>query len=78
MSACNQFSESIVHLACRRSTPEVVHYLLTHISSDPLYDDYGRSILHDACWRPEPRFDIFALLLDHYRGGEVLRRSDVR
>eukprot|EP01038_Epipyxis_sp_PR26KG_P013338 gene13338-17890_t len=64
MSACNKFSESIVHMACRRSNFEIVEYLLQNGADISIVDDYGRNPLHDACWRTDPRFDIVSLLLD--------------
>lgn len=64
MNACNKYGESIVHLACRRSSYEVVHFIL-HNGGDPCaVDDFGRTPFHDACWRTDPRFDIIALLLE--------------
>lgn len=64
MAACNRFSESIVHMACRRSDLDTIQFILDHIDTVLLVDDYGRTPLHDACWRPEPKFDIVALLMD--------------
>ena len=51
MSACNRFSESIVHIACRRSDYEVVEYIVKNGGDCCIVDDYGRTPLHDACWR---------------------------
>jgi hypothetical protein len=64
MSACNRYSESIVHMACRRSTYATVKYILDNIHTLALVDDYGRTPLHDACWRSEPCFAIVALIMD--------------
>ena len=76
MSACNKFSESIVHMACRRADFETVDYILRHGGDTGLVDDYGRTPLHDACWRSAPRFDVVTLLLD--RNIDLLRMIDVR
>jgi hypothetical protein len=76
MTACNRFSESIVHMACRRASAEVVQYLIAHDAEIDIVDDYGRTPLHDACWRPEPRFDIVTLLLD--ANLDLLRYQDAR
>jgi hypothetical protein len=76
LSACNRFSESIVHMACRRSSIEVIKFLLDNGADITISDDYGRTPLHDACWRPEPCFDIVALLLNHNL--DLLRFQDVR
>jgi hypothetical protein len=76
LSACNKFSESIVHMACRRSTVDVVKFLIENGADITIADDYGRTPLHDACWRPQPQFDIVALLLNHNL--DLLRYQDVR
>lgn len=76
MSACNQYSESIVHMACRRSEFKIVEYVLNNGGDITIIDDFGRTPLHDACWCPEPRFDVVTLLLD--RNSELLRIIDVR
>lgn len=64
MSACNRYSESVVHMACRRSSFATVQFILKNIHTLALVDDYGRTPLHDACWRSEPCFEIVALLMD--------------
>jgi hypothetical protein len=46
MSACNRFSESIVHMACRRAELDVVQFILTHGGDVNIVDDYGRTPLH--------------------------------
>ena len=76
MSACNKFSESIVHMACRKASFEVAEYVLHSGGDCTIVDDYGRTPLHDACWRMEPRFDIVTLLLD--TNLELLRLVDIR
>jgi ankyrin repeat protein len=76
MCACNKFSESIVHIACRRSSVDVVDFILKNGGSTSLVDDYGRTPLHDACWRMHPQFDVVTLLLD--RNIDLLRLTDVR
>jgi len=64
MAACNKFSESVLHTACRRSTYPVVEFLVNHDADVYITDDYGRCSLHDACWRLEPDFQIISLILD--------------
>lgn len=63
-------------MACRRSSVDIVQYLISHHADIDIVDDYGRTPLHDACWRPEPRFDIVTLLLDNNL--DLLRYCDVR
>ncbi|KAL9190531.1 hypothetical protein ACHAXT_000237 [Thalassiosira profunda] len=61
---CNRFGESLLHVACRRSSAEVVSFLLTEARVSPrIKDDYGRTPLHDACWRGHPAHDIVEMLL---------------
>jgi Ankyrin repeats (3 copies) len=76
MSSCNKFSESIVHMACRKASFEVAEFILANGGDSNIVDDYGRTPLHDACWRMEPRFDIVTLLLDSNL--ELLRIVDIR
>jgi len=76
LTACNKFGESLFHMACRRSEFDVVKYVLDNIGEKWLVDDFGRTPLHDACWRPEPRFDIVTVLLDSNLS--LLRIHDVR
>ena len=64
MSACNKFSESIIHMACRRSEFEIVEFIIANGGDISIVDDYGRTVLHDACWRSEARFDIATMILD--------------
>lgn len=76
LSACNKFSESIIHMACRRSDFKVVDFMVRNGGQISLIDDYGRTPLHDACWRSSPQFDVVTLLLD--RNLDLLRMLDVR
>eukprot|EP01041_Mallomonas_annulata_P009189 gene9189-19051_t len=76
MTACNKFGESILHLACRRATIDVVKYLLSNGGDLRLVDDYGRNPLHDACWRGEPHFEIISLIMD--RDLDLIKTQDVR
>ena len=76
MSACNKFSESIVHMACRRGSFEIAEFVLNNGGDCNIVDDYGRTPLHDACWRSEPRFDVVTLLLD--QNLDLLLTADVR
>lgn len=62
---CNRFGESLLHLACRRSSLDVIRFLVVDCSvSLRVRDDYGRTPLHDVCWRKEPNFDIIDIILD--------------
>lgn len=76
MSACNRFCESIVHMACRRADRDVIEFILSHGGEIDLVDDYGRTPLHDACWRKSPRFDVVTILMD--KNIDLIRYSDAR
>ena len=76
MNACNCYSESLLHIACRRADFEVVQYLVLHGGDPNIIDDFGRTPMHDACWRTSQRFDIVTLLMDCNR--DLLRQADIR
>jgi len=63
MNACNKFGESVMHMACRRGNLRLVRYLVERGASVKCVDDFGRTPLHDACWTPEPCFDVVMYLL---------------
>lgn len=64
LKCCNRYGESLLHIACRRSTSAIVSFLLNEVNVSPnIKDDYGRTPLHDACWRGNPEYDIVELLL---------------
>lgn len=50
--------------------------LLVHGANPAAVDDFGRTAMHDACWRAEPCFEIVSLLLD--ADPSLLHRADVR
>jgi ankyrin repeat protein len=64
--ACNNSGETLLHLACRRSSEDTVRFLLleARVPLHGIVDDMGRTALHEACWRPTPSLSIIALLLN--------------
>jgi hypothetical protein len=61
---CNSFGESLIAIACRMGKVDVVRFLVEEAGvSLLLRDDFGRNVLHDACWSPEPRFELLDFLL---------------
>ena len=73
----NRFGETLIHLACRRSHREMVLFLVEEAGvSLHVRDDYGRTPMHDACWRAEPDLELLDFLLD--RVPELLMLSDKR
>eukprot|EP00622_Pseudochattonella_farcimen_P001483 FR736191.1.p2 GENE.FR736191.1~~FR736191.1.p2 ORF type:complete len:116 (+),score=10.94 FR736191.1:56-403(+) len=64
MNACNKYGESIVHMACRRGDYKVLDLLVQTGATLGVSDDFGRTPLHDACWTPEPCFNVIVYLLN--------------
>jgi ankyrin repeat protein len=76
-SVCNRFGESLIHMACRRGSTELVDFLVHDAKVSLLVrDDYGRTSLHDAFWTCKPNFELVALLLTEIP--EFLCIRDVR
>lgn len=64
VNSCNKFRESLLHLSCRRSFTEMTHFLIEDVNADiNIRDDYFRTPLHDACWTPEPNFELVDMLI---------------
>lgn len=77
LDCCNRFGESLIHLACRRGNLDLVRFLILDAKVTLLVrDDYGRSILHDAFWTPQPQLDLVDFLLEHVP--DLLCVRDVR
>ena len=73
----NRFGETLIHLACRRSHKDVVSFLIKEVGvSIKVRDDYGRTPMHDACWRCTVDLELMDLLLDSCP--ELLMLSDKR
>lgn len=73
----NQFGETLIHLACRRSHREIVSFLVEEAGvSLRVRDDYGRTPMHDLCWRVNPDLELFDILLEG--APELLMLSDDR
>jgi hypothetical protein len=65
LNACNQFGESLLHMACRRGNLDILKYMIHEAKvSVAIADDFGRNCVHDAAWTPSPNFDVMDLLLD--------------
>ena len=60
---CNQFSDSIVDLVCKRSNTEIFRCLLDHGCDLRVCDGFGRTPLHHCCWAFEFNPDIVTLIL---------------
>lgn len=78
MDACNRFGDSVLHMACRRGRAGALRYLLRVCGRGGvvLSDDFGRTLMHDACWTATPRFDVASAVLD--ADPRLLRMLDSR
>lgn len=78
MDACNRFGDTVLHMACRRGRVRSLRYLLRECGGRGLEftDDFGRTVMHDACWTSTPRFDVASMLLA--RDTRLLRILDKR
>ena len=77
LQSSNRFGESLIHMACRRGSTEVVRFFIKEANvSLRVKDDFGRTPLHDACWSPEPNFKLMELLISH--DPDLLMIEDVR
>ncbi|CAM9972902.1 unnamed protein product, partial [Ectocarpus sp. 12 AP-2014] len=78
MDACNRFGDSILHMACRRGRAAALRFLLRAAGPAGVVssDDFGRTVMHDACWTSSPRFDVASAVLD--ADTRLLRTLDSR
>lgn len=65
LKCSNQFGESLLHLACRKSFADVVRFLVQD-AGVPLNvkDDFGRNPAHDACWTISPNWELIDLIVE--------------
>lgn len=62
--ACNANGEYLIHLACRRASPETVEFLLKEAGVRAnVRDTMGRTILHDVCWKSFPDLKMMSTVL---------------
>jgi ankyrin repeat protein len=62
---CNAWGESVLHLLCRTGSPPDVLQVFVEAGADlQVVDDYGRTLLHDACWSVHPCMATIEMLLD--------------
>jgi ankyrin repeat protein len=72
LDCCNKFGDSLVHIACRRGHTRTLKFLVEEAKvSVHRADDMNRTPFHDACWTPEPNFEIIEILL-RVAPGQVL------
>lgn len=64
LKCSNQFGETLMHLACRKTFIPVVEFLVHEVGMPVnIHDDTGRTPLHDAFWTPEPNEELIDLML---------------
>ena len=64
---CTAHGESLWHMVCRRGNLELLQVLLEHESAPELcqsVNEYGRTVLHDACSATSPALQVTRALLD--------------
>lgn len=79
-NACNKFNESILHIACRRGSLQMVQFLINEVGLkvNEIRDDYHRTPLHDAFWTTSASPDVIDFLLQQSNVVELLLLKDVR
>jgi hypothetical protein len=64
LQCCNRHGESLVHIVCRRGSPNVLRFLIKEAKvSITIRDDVGRNPMHDACWTDKPSFELVKVLM---------------
>jgi hypothetical protein len=64
LQCCNRYGESLVHIVCRRGSPDVLRFLIEEAKvSITIRDDVGRNPMHDAAWTDKPNFDLVKVLM---------------
>ena len=63
-------------MICRRGDHKLLQLFLDNGASLQITDDFGRTPLHDACWTPEPFFELVELVLQNDR--RLLNITDCR
>jgi len=64
LQCCNRYGESLVHIVCRRGSPNVLRFLIEEAKvSVTIRDDVGRNPMHDAAWTDKPNFELVKVLM---------------
>lgn len=72
----NRFGESLLHMACRRGSFDIVKFFLDCGVSINCVDDMGRTPLHDALWNSAAKVDLVDLIVKESH--DLLFMSDAR
>ena len=77
LDSCNRFGESLVSLAARHGCTEIIDFMIKEAKVNLLVrDDYGRTVLHDALWTPQPNTELVTTIL--VAAPEFLLVEDIR
>lgn len=64
LKCSNQFGETLMHLACRKTLIPVVEFMIHEVGMPVnVHDDTGRTPLHDAFWTPEPNEELIDIMI---------------
>ncbi|KAL3907775.1 MAG: hypothetical protein SGILL_008738 [Bacillariaceae sp.] len=64
LKCSNQFGESLLHLACRKSFAGVTRFLVEDAAVPfNVKDDFGRNPSHDACWTISPNWELMDIII---------------
>jgi hypothetical protein len=65
LNACNQFGESLLHMACRRGDLPIVSFMVREAKVRvDICDDFGRNPFHDTCWTSTPNLEVMDVLIE--------------
>lgn len=65
LNCCNRFGEYLLHLAARKKLVATARFLIHEARvSLRVHDDFGRTVLHDACWTDPPCLEVVDLIID--------------
>ncbi|KAJ1462553.1 hypothetical protein M885DRAFT_408356, partial [Pelagophyceae sp. CCMP2097] len=63
IDACNQYGETLLHVACRTGADASFRYLLDRGASVQCCDDNGRVPLHEICRSEQPNLEMALAVL---------------
>lgn len=75
---CNSFGESLLHMVCRLGDAPLLQGMIASGTSLCVADDYGRTILHDACWAAKPAFETVDTIIETLGSASMFYLKDCR
>lgn len=65
MNACNRNGETLLHMACRCCSMEIVQFLCEEARVNVnVIDSVGRTVLHDICWRHKLDVELMEMFIN--------------